>query len=174
MRSLGQNPTEAELQDMINEVDADGNGTIDFPEFLTMMARKKSAKPALRALTAAALHTLRLINAQRGGVSDSTGEHAFRATHQLVGHGVFGVERRESGRTGGGERVKRCGGYGGALRTVECFDCGLLMAATISAIASLYRRTGSGSYRTAGRHRSSLCISLRRARHCTFTAVDRV
>ena len=40
MRSLGQNPTEAELADMINEVDADGNGTIDFPEFLTMMARK--------------------------------------------------------------------------------------------------------------------------------------
>uniref|UniRef100_A0A4W4GXA8 Calmodulin n=1 Tax=Electrophorus electricus TaxID=8005 RepID=A0A4W4GXA8_ELEEL len=40
MRSLGQNPTEAELQDMINEVDADGNGTIDFPEFLTMMAKK--------------------------------------------------------------------------------------------------------------------------------------
>lgn len=40
MRSLGQNPTEAELQDMINEVDADGNGTIDFKEFLTMMAKK--------------------------------------------------------------------------------------------------------------------------------------
>ena len=40
MRSLGQNPTEAELQDMINEVDQDGSGTIDFPEFLTLMARK--------------------------------------------------------------------------------------------------------------------------------------
>ncbi|KAF8407552.1 hypothetical protein HHK36_006686 [Tetracentron sinense] len=40
MRSLGQNPTEAELQDMISEVDADQNGTIDFPEFLNLMARK--------------------------------------------------------------------------------------------------------------------------------------
>ncbi|XP_072476463.1 calmodulin-alpha-like [Notamacropus eugenii] len=40
MRSLGQNPNEAELQDMINKADADGNGTIDFLEFLTVMARK--------------------------------------------------------------------------------------------------------------------------------------
>merc|ERR1712226_284091 len=38
MRSLGQNPTEAELH--ARWMDADGNGTIDFPEFLTMMARK--------------------------------------------------------------------------------------------------------------------------------------
>ncbi|KAJ5427821.1 calmodulin [Penicillium cf. griseofulvum] len=36
----GSEPSESELQDMINEVDADNNGTIDFPEFLTMMARK--------------------------------------------------------------------------------------------------------------------------------------
>ncbi|ORY22500.1 hypothetical protein BCR39DRAFT_551441 [Naematelia encephala] len=40
MRSLGQNPTEAELQDMIAEVDADGNASIDFAEFITLMARK--------------------------------------------------------------------------------------------------------------------------------------
>merc|ERR1712135_279662 len=40
MRSLGQNPTEAELQDMVNEVDADGSGTIEFPEFLNLMAKK--------------------------------------------------------------------------------------------------------------------------------------
>ena len=40
MRSLGQNPTEHELQDMIAEIDAQGSGSIGFPEFLTLMARK--------------------------------------------------------------------------------------------------------------------------------------
>ena len=40
MRSLGQNPTEAEIQSMINEVDTDRNGSLEFPEFLTMMAAK--------------------------------------------------------------------------------------------------------------------------------------
>ncbi|XP_064623165.1 calmodulin-A-like [Lineus longissimus] len=40
MRSLGQNPSESELQEMVNEVDTDGNGTIDFEEFLAMMAKK--------------------------------------------------------------------------------------------------------------------------------------
>ncbi|VVT53321.1 uncharacterized protein SAPINGB_P003514 [Magnusiomyces paraingens] len=40
MRGLGQNPSETEIVDMINEIDVDGNGIIDFPEFLTLMARK--------------------------------------------------------------------------------------------------------------------------------------
>jgi calmodulin len=40
MRSLGQTPTEAGLQEMIKEVDANGDGTIDFPEFLNLMAKK--------------------------------------------------------------------------------------------------------------------------------------
>ena len=39
MRSLGQNPSESELQDMINEVDADNNGTIDFPGTSTCLPR---------------------------------------------------------------------------------------------------------------------------------------
>jgi calmodulin len=42
MHALGQNPTEAELQGMLNAVDADGNGVIDFPEFLIMMTRRTS------------------------------------------------------------------------------------------------------------------------------------
>ncbi len=44
MRSLGQNPTEAELQDMVAEVDADGNGKIDFAEFRDLMARKMKVR----------------------------------------------------------------------------------------------------------------------------------
>lgn len=44
MRSLGQSPTEDDLRQMINEVDADGSGTIDFAEFLTLMARKIKTK----------------------------------------------------------------------------------------------------------------------------------
>lgn len=40
MRSLGQNPTEAELAEMINAVDADGNGVINFVEFVRLMVSK--------------------------------------------------------------------------------------------------------------------------------------
>jgi len=40
MKSLGQNPTDLELQEMIEEVDEDGNGSIEFDEFLVMMAKK--------------------------------------------------------------------------------------------------------------------------------------
>lgn len=40
MKKLGQNPSETELKDMIDEIDADGNGTIDFEEFLLLIQRK--------------------------------------------------------------------------------------------------------------------------------------
>lgn len=40
MRSLGQNPTDAELEGMVREVDKDGNGMIDFDEFVEMMRVK--------------------------------------------------------------------------------------------------------------------------------------
>ncbi|VDI33374.1 Hypothetical predicted protein [Mytilus galloprovincialis] len=40
MRSLGQNPTNADITEMINEVDGDGSGTINFAEFTKMMGKK--------------------------------------------------------------------------------------------------------------------------------------
>ena len=42
LRNLGQNPTESELQDMISEVDVDGNGSIDFLEFLSWVLARKT------------------------------------------------------------------------------------------------------------------------------------
>ena len=40
MKNLGQSPSEAELRDMVNEVDENSDGTIDFQEFLNMLASK--------------------------------------------------------------------------------------------------------------------------------------
>lgn len=44
IRSLDQNPTKEELRHMIDEVDANGNGTIEFEEFLDLMAKKMRVK----------------------------------------------------------------------------------------------------------------------------------
>ncbi|CAL4073790.1 unnamed protein product [Meganyctiphanes norvegica] len=38
--SFGENPKEAELQEMISAVDADGNGSVDFAEFLMALAKQ--------------------------------------------------------------------------------------------------------------------------------------
>ncbi|XP_006294936.2 calmodulin-A [Capsella rubella] len=51
MRSLGQNPTKAELQDLVNEMDADGNGTIDFLEFLCAMIDTDSKEKFIKAIS---------------------------------------------------------------------------------------------------------------------------
>jgi calmodulin len=40
MKNLGQYLSESELEEMIKQVDLDGNGTIDFKEFLGLMVRK--------------------------------------------------------------------------------------------------------------------------------------
>ncbi|KAF5840375.1 hypothetical protein DUNSADRAFT_16923 [Dunaliella salina] len=39
MRALGKSPTEAEVAAIVKEVDPDGKGVIDFPEFVGIMGR---------------------------------------------------------------------------------------------------------------------------------------
>jgi calmodulin len=39
LRSMGQNPTDAEVHDMINQVDVDGSGVVEFEEFCQFVKR---------------------------------------------------------------------------------------------------------------------------------------
>ncbi|KAI8141172.1 hypothetical protein BJV82DRAFT_179078 [Fennellomyces sp. T-0311] len=43
MKSLNMEAGELQLKDMIREVDADGSGSIDFKEFLSMLTRQKNS-----------------------------------------------------------------------------------------------------------------------------------
>lgn len=41
LRAMGLNPTEIEVQEMIEEVDSEGTGTLDFDSFLNIVASRK-------------------------------------------------------------------------------------------------------------------------------------
>ena len=56
MQSLGIQITQTELEDMINDVDADGNGSIDFPEFVALMSKKMTETETREELKAAFSH----------------------------------------------------------------------------------------------------------------------
>ena len=43
MNSIGQHPTDDEVHDMIVRADADGSGSVDFYEFVTLMAHKMAS-----------------------------------------------------------------------------------------------------------------------------------
>ncbi len=53
MRSLGLNPSEAELKAMLKDIDAGGNGTIEFPEFLTLLTSKAKERAEQAEIVAA-------------------------------------------------------------------------------------------------------------------------
>ncbi|XP_023343694.1 calmodulin-2/4 isoform X1 [Eurytemora carolleeae] len=44
MRSIGSNPTEEEIEEMIDDADADGSGSVDFVEFVELMIKRESEK----------------------------------------------------------------------------------------------------------------------------------
>ena len=44
MRALGFEPKREEIKKLITEVDKDGSGVIDFPEFLEMMTAKMAER----------------------------------------------------------------------------------------------------------------------------------
>ena len=40
LNNIGQKPSDSEIQDMINEIDIDGDGKINFDNFITLMEKK--------------------------------------------------------------------------------------------------------------------------------------
>ena len=68
MRSLGENPTEDELKEMIEEDDGDGSGTIDFYEFLVMQIKEMKEEEVKEELRIAFLKS----DTDRDGGIDST------------------------------------------------------------------------------------------------------
>ena len=77
MRSLGQSPKDEELTDMINEIDEDGNGTVDFEEFLVMMAKKMNVADSEEELRS---HTFRIDNNKQTSISSV---NAFREAFKV-------------------------------------------------------------------------------------------
>ena len=88
MTSLGQNPTTTELQEMIQEVDSDGNGKIEFPEFLNMMAQKMST----RNFNDEALEAFNVLDKDGSG---SISESELRQIMNNIGEKVTDEEIRE-------------------------------------------------------------------------------
>merc|ERR1719434_641077 len=51
MRALGFEPKQEEIDKMVRDVDDDGSGSVDFPEFLDMMAHKILNRDPIERLT---------------------------------------------------------------------------------------------------------------------------
>ena len=62
---MGQNPTEDEVLELVMEVDLNGDGTIDFPEFLQMMKKKSNEQEQLDVRK----HYIYLLFWKRGSIS---------------------------------------------------------------------------------------------------------
>merc|ERR1712079_792124 len=47
MRTLGNNPTQEELEELIDDADRDGSGSVDFREFVELMIKRESEKETI-------------------------------------------------------------------------------------------------------------------------------
>lgn len=83
MRSLGQNPSESELQDMINEVDADNNGTIDFPGMSRNLISAKITKVDCRSLLLTRHATAEFLTMMARKMKDTDSEEEIREAFKV-------------------------------------------------------------------------------------------
>mmetsp|Transcript_19755 Transcript_19755/g.59836 ORF Transcript_19755/g.59836 Transcript_19755/m.59836 type:complete len:112 (+) Transcript_19755:357-692(+) len=94
---MGQPLSMAEVEAMINEVDNDGNGTVEFPEFLTMMMRKEvgfsieqSVKDAFRSVdpNGSGLIQIEELKAILRGQGEDISDDQLRDI--ILGNGAYG------------------------------------------------------------------------------------
>jgi calmodulin len=81
MRSLGQNISETELIEMITELDENGDGVIEFKEFLFLMTRKMKKAPTEHEFLAA----FKDFDKDGNGLISS---HEFRIVMTRLGHNL--------------------------------------------------------------------------------------
>ena len=74
MTMLGMKPTKTEVEKMIAEIDTDGNGTVDFQEFLQV------ANPAPQHALPSSLHTLLEYHSMRGRSNTASVQRAWKAS----------------------------------------------------------------------------------------------
>ena len=68
MKTLNQDPSEHELAEMINEVDIDGNGAIDFDEFVQLMNRRCKETDAEEEV----INAFKVLDKEGGGMISSS------------------------------------------------------------------------------------------------------
>ena len=100
MRALGFEPSKEEIRKLISQVDTDGSGTVDFPEFLAMMQTKMGERDSRE----------EIIKAFRLFDDDDTGKISFRNLKRVameLGESITDEELQEmideADRDGSGE-----------------------------------------------------------------------
>ncbi|CAO0793241.1 unnamed protein product [Mucor circinelloides] len=100
MRSLNMSPTESELKDMINEVDGNGNGSIEFDEFVAMLSRKRRELESQEEI----LETFRVFDRDGDGyISESELRNIMASLDEKLTEDELNVMLREADTDGDGQ-----------------------------------------------------------------------
>ncbi|KAG2199127.1 hypothetical protein INT46_000872 [Mucor plumbeus] len=100
MRSLNMSPTDTELKDMVNEVDGNGNGSIEYEEFVAMLSRKHRGSETQEE----SKETFRVFDRDGNGyISESELRHIMASVGEKLTENELSVMLREADVDGDGQ-----------------------------------------------------------------------